>query len=82
MRCRRETLERSEQQIAWELRGHWVTGKPVVVTLTERCIVRRIEGQVSYVSVTGAFAVIDGWHCPCVEVLGVARPHFSQKAAA
>jgi hypothetical protein len=74
--------ERSEQQVAWELRGHWISQRRIVLTLTERCMVRRVEGRVSYVSVTGAFAVIDGWHVPCAEILGVARPHFTQEAVA
>jgi hypothetical protein len=72
------TVERPEQAVAWQLCGHWITGKRVVLTLTERCMVRRLEGKVSYVAVTGAFAVIDGWHVPTQDVLGVATPHFSQ----
>lgn len=74
-------LERREQTIAWELRGAWVSRKPVVVTLSERCMIRRLEGTVEYVGVTGAFALIDGWHVPTVDVLGVLKPHHSQVAA-
>lgn len=80
-RPRCKAVERSEQQIAWELRGRWISGTRVVLTLTDRCLVQRIEGTVSYVSVTGAYAVVDGWHVPCVEILGITSPHFSQRAA-
>jgi hypothetical protein len=75
-------LERNEQTIAWELRGHWISRRPVVLTLTKRCMIQRLEGNVSYVSVTGAFAVIDGWHVPTIEILGIVRPHHTQKQAA
>lgn len=75
-------LARPEQRIAWELRGLWAQRKPAVVSLSDRCMVRRVEGVVSYVSVTGAFAVIDGRHIPCEEVLAVHKPHHSQKVAA
>jgi hypothetical protein len=75
-------LERPESAIAWELRGHWASGKPVVLTLTERCIVRRIEGRVERVAVTRAFAICAGWHVPLAEVLTIRSPHHSQKEAA
>lgn len=70
---------RPEAAVAWELRGHWVARRTIVVTLTPRCLVDRIEGRVSHVSVTGAFAVIDGWHVPTVDVLAIHRPHHSQR---
>lgn len=73
---------RPEQAKAWELRGAWAQSKRVVVTLTDRCMIDRLEGPVSYVSVTGAFAVIDGWHIPCEEILAVHKPHHSQRKAA
>ena len=72
------TPARKEQTVAWELRGYWAKRQRVVVTLSKRCIVDRVDGYVDHVSVTGAFAVIDGWHVPCVDVLGIATPHFSQ----
>lgn len=75
-------LERPEQAKAWELRGAWAQHKPVVVSLSDRCMIDRVEGVVSYVSVTGAFAVIDGWHIPCEEVLAVHKPRHSQRKAA
>lgn len=74
-------LERREQQTAWELRGAWASGRRVVLTLSDRCQVRRVEGVVSYVSTTGAFVVAQGWHIPTAEILGVAAPHHSQRAA-
>lgn len=33
-----------------------------------------IVGIVSRVSVTGAFAIVDGWHVPTVEIRGVGKP--------
>lgn len=38
-----------------------------------------IVGQVDYVSVTGAFAVIDGWHIPCAEICGIGRPTIADQ---
>lgn len=81
MTARPSQLERFEQRIAWDLRGHWATRRPVVLILTDRCLVGRIEGRVEYVSVTGAFALVDGWHVPCAEILAVHRPHHTQRAA-
>lgn len=72
-------LARSEQGIAWDLRARWAAHKPVVLTLSDRCMVKRVEGIIEYVAVTGAFVIVDGWHIPCVDVLGVTAPHFSQK---
>lgn len=74
------TLERPEHAKAWELRGHWAAHRVVVVTLTPRCVVERIEGLVSQVAVTGAFVVIDGWHVPIEDVLSIHRPHHTQRA--
>jgi hypothetical protein len=67
------TLARQEQTVAWELRGAWISRKPVILTLTERCMIRRLEGRVEYVAVTGAFVLIDGWHIPTVDILRVAK---------
>ena len=75
-------LARQEQTTAWELRGAWIESKPVVLTLTERCMIRRLEGLIEYVSVTGAYVMIDGWHVPTVDILGVLKPHHSQQLAA
>jgi hypothetical protein len=75
-------LERREQATAWELRGRWAKCEWVVLTLSDRCMVRRLEGVVEHVAVTGAYVVVDGWHVPTVDVLGVARPHHTQGAAA
>lgn len=71
----------AEQAFAWELRGHWIARRPVVLTLSDRCVVPRIEGRVERVSVTGAVAYVAGWHVPLAEVTGIHRPHFSQEAA-
>lgn len=49
------TLQRPEQTVAWECRGHWAAHRRVVLTLSDR------------------------WHVPTVEILGVARPHHSQR---
>jgi hypothetical protein len=76
------TLQRSEHAMAWELRTAWALGRPVVLTLTERCIVRRIEGRVERVAVTGAFVVLEGWHVPLLDVLSVRSPHHAQRSEA
>lgn len=81
------TLVRDEQTTAWDLRGFWISGRTAVLTLSERCSIRRLEGTVSYVAVTGAYVLIaaDGgapWHIPCQDILGVAKPHHSQRASA
>jgi hypothetical protein len=72
------TLERSEQAIAWQLRGDWMAHRKVVLILTDRCMIRRVEGLIERVSVTGAFVICDGWHIPTVDILGIVRPHHSQ----
>lgn len=42
-------------------------------------MIRRVEGLIERVAVTGAFVVIEGWHIPTVEILGILKPHFSQE---
>jgi hypothetical protein len=74
--------ERPEQATAWELRGAWAAHRRVVVTLSDRCVVQRVEGLIEAVAVTGAFVVIDGWHIPTADVTGVHRPHYTQEAVA
>lgn len=74
--------ERPEAATAFELRTAWAKAKPVVLTLSDRCIVDRIEGKVEHVAVTGAFVLIDGWHVPIVDVLAIHRPHHTQRRAA
>jgi hypothetical protein len=71
----------SEQNTAWDLRSAWGTRRSVRLTMTERCMVRTIVGRVTRVSVTGAFAVIDGWHVPCDEVLGIGKPTLEDHTA-
>lgn len=73
-------LERPTGSITWELRSKWASRKPVVLTLSERCNPRRLEGQVDRVAPSGAFVVVDGWHVPTEEILGVHQPHYSQAA--
>jgi hypothetical protein len=77
-----DEVERREQAIAWELRGAWISRRRVVVTLSDRCTVRRLEGRVTYVAVSGAYVKIAGWHVPTVDVLGVVSPHFAQRRGA
>ena len=80
-------LVRRDAEIARELReefwGGWRHGRrDVVLTLSERCEMRRLQGRVRRVAVTGAFVVIvdaEGEiHVPICDVLAVHRPHFSQ----
>ena len=54
-----------EQTLAWEIRRRWAAHKPVVLTLSERCMVHRVEGLIEYVAVTGAYVIVDGWHGDC-----------------
>lgn len=68
-----------EQSTAWELRTAWGTQKEVRLTLTKRCVLRTIVGRVSRVSVTGAFAIVDGWHVPCAEVRGTGKPTIEDR---
>lgn len=74
-------LARTEQATAWELRAAWGVAQDVRLTLTERAIIRTIVGRVSRVSVTGAFAVVDGWHVPIVDVLAVGKPTREDREA-
>jgi hypothetical protein len=74
-------LHDAEVKLAWELRGYWVKHTPVVVTLDEKCVITTVVGVVSQVSVTGAFAIVDGWHLPLDRVLRIARATVEDKAA-
>jgi hypothetical protein len=76
------TLQRPEVATTWELRAAWAAGRRVVLTLTDRCVTERVEGIVEHVAVTGAFAIVDGWHVPLGDVLAVHRPHHTQRKAA
>lgn len=67
-------LTKTEQGTAWDLRSAWAERRRVRLTLTERSMIRTVVGRVAFVSVTGAFAVIDGWHVPCADVLAVGKP--------
>ena len=75
------SLIRREPETAAELRDAWVHRRPVVLSLSERCEPRRVEGCVRFVAVTGAFVVVefDGpLHVPMIDVMAVHRPHFTQ----
>lgn len=71
-------LERPTGSISWELRAKWATRQEVVLTLSERCQPRRLEGRVDRVAPSGAFVVVAGWHVPMGDVLGVHQPHYTQ----
>lgn len=72
-------LERPEQATVWDLRTAWAKNRRVVLTLSDRCMIRRIEGTVEQVAVTGAFVLISGWHVPCADILGISFPHHTQR---
>lgn len=74
-----KTLERDEGAMAWDFRAAWVKGYPVIAVLDDRCMVERVVGRVSYVAVTGAFAMVDGWHLPIANVLKVDRATIAQR---
>jgi hypothetical protein len=76
------SLARKPQAIWWELLAARAENRQVVLSLSKRCDPRRLEGFVDAVAVTGMFAIVDGWHVPLEDVLAIARPHYSQKAAA
>lgn len=75
-------LERPTGSISWELRAKWASREEVVLSLSERCDPRRLEGTVDRVAPSGAFVVCDGWHIPIEDVLGVHRPHYTQTRGA
>lgn len=74
-------LERPADLIAWDLRGYWIKGSVVTVTMTERCMIRTVVGKVRKVSVTGSWAEVDGWHLPTSDILRVARATVEDKDA-
>lgn len=71
-------LERPTGSITWELRAKWATRTPVVLSLSERCVPRRLEGLVDKVAPSGAFVICDGVHVPTGDILAVHLPHFTQ----
>lgn len=72
-------MEHPAGSISWELRAKWATRQDVVLSLSERCDPRRLEGQVNSVAPSGAFVVVDGWHVPMEDVLAVHQPHYTQQ---
>lgn len=70
---------RREDEVAWELRGHWATLREVVVVWPGG----RVRGYVQHVAPTDAFALIwDGLretHIPLAVVADVHRPHWTEE---
>lgn len=72
-----------EQAHAWDLRGA-MAGRWEVVVRLDGADLERIRGTVEKVAVTGAFAMLkpageeELIHVPCVAILSVRRPHFSE----
>lgn len=73
--------------MARELREEFWAGwqrhrRDVVLTLSERCEMRRLQGRVKRVAVTGAFVIVTDAegdiHVPVAEILAIHRPHHSQ----
>ena len=70
-------LARPESALGWELRGHMAARRVIRAALSDRCDgvlttedgARILEGYVSSVSATDAFAIICGRHVPLVEIL-------------
>lgn len=75
-------LTRSESAKAWELRTAWAKRRVVVLSLSERCEPRRLEGKVDAVAATDVYVIVAGIHVPLMDVLAVHRPHFEQGEAA
>lgn len=65
-------LVRPVNSIAWELRGAWAGGRRVSLSIDAD--VERVEGHVSKVTASGAFAVVAGLHVPLDRVLAVHLP--------
>jgi hypothetical protein len=81
--------ERPVSALAWELRGHLAAYREIRVTLTDRCDgvrttddgARILQGRVSKVSPTDAYAIVCGVLCPLAEITSVKRPHSSDGPA-
>ena len=78
-------LVRPISAVGWELRGALASRRPVVLSLSERCTQRRLEGRVNGVAATDAYCVVQPHdepplHIPLEDVLAVHRPHFTQHA--
>jgi hypothetical protein len=67
-------LVRPVSAVVWELRAAWATGRRVALSLSSRCVVRRVEGWVQSVAATGAVVWIAGWHVPVDAILAVHHP--------
>lgn len=66
-------LVRRTDSMLWELRRFWASGKRVALSLTEEAG-RRIEGQVTRVSPTGAFVRVNGRLILAESILAIHRP--------
>jgi hypothetical protein len=62
-----------EDKLLWELRSAWATGRRVALTL-ERCDFERMEGIVTRVAASGAFARVRGRLVPLDRVLALHYP--------
>jgi hypothetical protein len=67
------TLIRRADSVLWELRRFWASGRRVALSLTEDGG-RRIEGQVTAVSPTGAWIKVNGVQLRPEQILAVHRP--------
>jgi hypothetical protein len=82
-------VARPVRVLGWELRKLMALRRRVRVTLSDRCdgVLPRedgrrvLEGYVTSVSPTDAFAIVVGRHVPLDEILALHKPHFSQGRA-
>lgn len=82
-------LQRPVSALGWELRGALASGRSVRLVLQDRCDgvyanaegARVLEGQVTRVSPTDAFCVVQGRHVPLDAIAALSRPHFSHPGA-
>ena len=65
-------LVRPVRSIAWDLRASWASGRRV--SLTIEADERRVEGFVTQVAATAAYARVAGLHVPLDRVLAVHYP--------
>jgi hypothetical protein len=82
-------VDRKISALGWELRTHMALCRTVRLTLSERCDGvllnseghRILEGQVTSVAATNAYAVLQGRHIPLEDIRGVKRPHHTDAPA-
>jgi hypothetical protein len=66
-------LVRPLSAVTWELRTSWASGRRVALTL-EGCDMPRLEGIVTAVASSGAFARVRGLHVPTDNILAIHWP--------